>query len=353
MTIRGRKHWQIYLGVRSPHSSGWQTSQGAKTQDFRLARRGKPIRRASAHSAGQSWRGGAWDLQPAPGRCGSSGGNPRALSCHAHFSRRKTRARTNRNQPKPRYWICGCRLHRWGKSRRSAATIRRGFDDQTGTIRPRFPGQTLAGVSTTDLETWLRGLEVGAVSRNSYRRRLVALFGYGVDRGWCPGNPALKVAVAKEDPAAIGILSPDRICPTAGGRERIHIAVLGDRRFCRHSISRTGTTDMERRSLGFRTDRDFGRQRENRGPTLRPYATRPESLARALPQPSRADLPRNRTETAKLLVADRTRAGLLKWPNNALRHSFRLLSPGALPISRGNSTRTRPLKLKPDFQALS
>jgi integrase len=48
----------------------------------------------------------------------------------------------------------------------------------------------------------------------------------------------------------------------------------------------------------------------------------------------------------KLLVADRTRAGILKWPNNALRHSyasyhlehFRSASETALELGHSNSS---------------
>src|SRR5258708_10372056 len=53
-----------------------------------------------------------------------------------------------------------------------------------------FANRTLASVTTTDLENWLRSLGVGAVSRNSYRRRLGSLFSYSVARGWCSNNPA-------------------------------------------------------------------------------------------------------------------------------------------------------------------
>jgi hypothetical protein len=80
-----------------------------------------------------------------------------------------------------------------------------------GRFSQNFEGRTLASVTTTDLENWLRCLGVGAVSRNSYRRRLASLFKYSVDRGWCSANPAAKVAIAREHEAPIGILTPTQL----------------------------------------------------------------------------------------------------------------------------------------------
>jgi len=47
----------------------------------------------------------------------------------------------------------------------------------------------IAGISASRIDEWLRGLGVGAVTRNTFRRRLAVLFNFAKRRGYVTENP--------------------------------------------------------------------------------------------------------------------------------------------------------------------
>ncbi len=71
----------------------------------------------------------------------------------------------------------------------------------------RFGDRVIADVSTKEIEDWLRGLGVGAVSRNTFRSRLATLFSFARRRGYTQRNPMTDVERAKERGSEIGILT--------------------------------------------------------------------------------------------------------------------------------------------------
>jgi hypothetical protein len=74
-------------------------------------------------------------------------------------------------------------------------------------FRADFGSQTLASISSRDIDDWLRALPVGGVTRNSFRRRLSTLFTYARKRGYVQANPVEDVERAKERHSPIGILT--------------------------------------------------------------------------------------------------------------------------------------------------
>jgi integrase len=70
-----------------------------------------------------------------------------------------------------------------------------------------FGEEMIAAISASRIDEWLRGLGVGAVTRNTYRRRLAALFNFAKRRGYINENPVADVERAKEHQTEIAILS--------------------------------------------------------------------------------------------------------------------------------------------------
>lgn len=52
-----------------------------------------------------------------------------------------------------------------------------------------FGEQTIATISAEEVTEWLQGLPVGAVTRNTFRRRLAAVFSFAKQRKWLADNP--------------------------------------------------------------------------------------------------------------------------------------------------------------------
>ena len=65
-------------------------------------------------------------------------------------------------------------------------------------------------INASRIDQWLRGLGVGAVTRNTFRRRLAALFNFAKRRGYVTENPVADVERAKERETEIAILSVSR-----------------------------------------------------------------------------------------------------------------------------------------------
>src|SRR5262249_31723368 len=76
-----------------------------------------------------------------------------------------------------------------------------------GRFGQSFGEEMIAGISASQIDEWLRGLGVGAVTRNTFRRRLAVLFSFAKRRGYVTENPITDVERAKERETEIAILS--------------------------------------------------------------------------------------------------------------------------------------------------
>ena len=188
-----------------------------------------------------------------------------------------------------------------------------------GRLSQNFEGRTLASVTTTDLENWLRSLGVGAVSRNSYRRRLASLFAYSMDRGWCAANPASKVTIARERETPIGILSPDEFSKLLenASEQTLPYWLLGGFAGIRSAeIERLTWRDIHFESRLIEISANKSKTAAKRFIEIQP------ALEAWLAPYKNHHGPICPVNLRKLLEADRQRAGIKAWPTNALRHSF-------------------------------
>ena len=73
-----------------------------------------------------------------------------------------------------------------------------------------FGDHSIAALSAATLDEWLRGLPVGAVTRNTFRLRLSALFSFARKRGWVRDSPVADVEKAKEPKTKVQVFSPEQ-----------------------------------------------------------------------------------------------------------------------------------------------
>jgi integrase len=202
-----------------------------------------------------------------------------------------------------------------GRSARYIGDLRH----RLGRFSRDFANRSLASVTTTDLENWLRSLGIAAISRNSYRRRLASLFSYSADRGWCSNNPASKVTIARERETPIGILSPDDFSKLLenASEETLPYWLLGGFAGIRSAeIERLVWKDIHFESRLIEISGEKSKTAAKRFIPVQPVLE-----AWLAPYKDRHG-PICPANLRKLLEADRVRAGITTWPSNALRHSF-------------------------------
>src|SRR5215467_12329379 len=92
-----------------------------------------------------------------------------------------------------------------------------------------FGEEMIAAISASRIDEWLRGLGVGPVTRNTFRRRLAVLFSFAKRRGYITENPVADVERAKERETEIEILSVSEITRLleCASREMLPFWVIG------------------------------------------------------------------------------------------------------------------------------
>jgi integrase len=183
-----------------------------------------------------------------------------------------------------------------------------------------FGDQMIAAIAARDIDDWLRSLDVGAVTRNTFRRRLAALFGFAKRRGYLAENPLPDVERAKERAGEIEILTvgeTERLLRAASLDTVPYWAIGAFAGLRRAEIERLDWEEI-RLDEGFvevkaakskTASRRLVPIRPNLAEWLAPYRTR---RGRVCP-----------LNLQKHINEDRDRAKLrAEWPQNALRHGF-------------------------------
>jgi integrase len=207
-----------------------------------------------------------------------------------------------------------------------------------------FGEEMIAALSASRIDEWLRGRRVGAVTRNTFRRRLAVLFSFARRRGYVTENPIADVERARERETEIEILSVSdvaRLLECASPEMLPFWAIGAFAGLRRAEIERLSWSEVDldadvievKASKAKTATRRLVTIQPNLRKWLAPYRTQ---LGRVCPvnlQPKIND--------------DRDRAGLrAEWPQNALRHSFgsyhlaRFNDAAKLALEMGNSPAT-------------
>jgi integrase len=192
-------------------------------------------------------------------------------------------------------------------------------------------------------------LAVNPFTRNTFRLRISTLFSYAIERGWATEDPVAYVKKLKAT-ASIGILTPEQFAKVleAASEETLPYWLLGGFSGLRRAeIERLEWKDIHFDLAKYRAliqapkggdkeaigKADKAKEEWRKSALVEVPALKSKTASRRFVQ-IQDNLaawleayigrignvcPRN---LRKLLEADRTAAGLKKWPSNALRHSF-------------------------------
>src|SRR6516165_3409293 len=183
-----------------------------------------------------------------------------------------------------------------------------------------FGEEMIAGISASRIDEWLRGLGVGAVTRNTFRRRLAVLFSFAKRRGYVTENPVADVERAKERETEIAILSVGELarlleCASSDMLPFWTIGAFAGLR--RAEIERLTWNEVDFDAGVIEVKASKSKTASRRLVTIQPnlrqwLAPYRRSIGRVCP----VNLQRKINE-------DRERAKLRsEWPQNALRYSF-------------------------------
>ena len=74
-----------------------------------------------------------------------------------------------------------------------------------------FHGTLVCNLAAAQIEAWIRSLEIGTVSRESYRRNVSVLLEFGRRRGYLPANPAADIKIRRRPEGEVSILTPEEL----------------------------------------------------------------------------------------------------------------------------------------------
>jgi integrase len=187
-----------------------------------------------------------------------------------------------------------------------------------------FGSGHIAEITTGDIDRWLRELNLGPVSRNTFRRRLVTLFKFAKTHGWCRTIPAAESTRVREVSEEVGVLTPRELSGllSVASEETLPYWAIGAFAGLRAAeIERLDWADvnLDRRRIKVlaKKAKTAARRLVDIQPNLlkwlRPYSARTGKVA---PENLRVKLLEDRNRAAKAGSLSR------KWPANGLRHSF-------------------------------
>jgi len=199
----------------------------------------------------------------------------------------------------------------------------------------------IAAINTRQIDEWLRGLGVGAVTRNTFRRRLAVLFSFAKRRGYVTENPVADVERAKERETEVEILSVAetvRLLECADSDMPPFWAIGAFAGLRRAEIERLAWSEIDFEAGVIEVKASKSKTASRRLVTMQPNLC--EWLAPYRTCTGRVCL----VNLQQKINDDRERAGLrTEWPHNGLRHSFgsyhlaRFNDAAKLALEMGNS----------------
>jgi integrase len=219
-----------------------------------------------------------------------------------------------------------------------------------------FGNQPVAAITVEEIDNWLRDLPLSPQSRVNYRSVVGVLFSHATKRGLIDVNPITRTAKPKKPNVPPEIFVVDELHALLEAASRIHsdvvpmLAVGAFAGLREAEIKRLdwSEVDLARGHIEVKAEKAKSARRRivpiqpNLAEWLRPYAAMKNSV---VPEGARGKLDR----VCKA-------AGLSRWPNNGLRHSFasyRLAAGYDAPRVAGELGHTSPQMLYSTYRALA
>jgi integrase len=189
-----------------------------------------------------------------------------------------------------------------------------------------FDGKPLTEFTTPQIDEWLRSLSnketgkrLSPVTRNNFRRVLITAFSFALGRGYCVGNPAEQSAKAKEIESPVGILTVEetaRLLENASPELVPYIAIGAFAGLRRAELERLDWKEVDLSSSLIEVTASKAKSARRRFVKIQP------NLARWLQPHAQLSGDVTRPGYRILFESACEKAGIIEWPQNALRHGF-------------------------------
>jgi integrase len=202
----------------------------------------------------------------------------------------------------------------------ASAAYLTGLKCRLGQFENSFGKRLVSEIRTDEIDDWLRGLDVSAVSRNNSRRILRTAFSFALACNYCFENPVTKTAKAKERAGIPGILTVTqaaRLLENATPDVLPYLAIGLFAGLRRAEIERLDWSEIDFESGLIEVTAQNSKTAQRRLVTMQPNLREwllPLRKHKGNVTPSNCF--RESFEQA------REAAGIAEWPDNALRHSF-------------------------------
>jgi integrase len=182
-----------------------------------------------------------------------------------------------------------------------------------------FDERMVATITTKEIDDWLRGLKVSAVTRNHYRRLIVLAFNFAIAGGYATDNPAAKTAKATpvdKPPGILTVQQTARLLDAASLAVLPYITIGAFAGLRRAEIERLDWSNVH-------FDDNLIEVTAAKSKTARRRFVKIQPNLREWLLPVRKHSGKVTSEEfRKQFDQARTSAGITDWPDNALRHSF-------------------------------
>jgi Site-specific recombinase XerD len=185
-----------------------------------------------------------------------------------------------------------------------------------------FASQPVAAVTSRELSNWLRTVNGSPKTRANFRQNISVLFGYAADEGMIDSNPVLRVKKPKLVDKAPEIFSVDELSALLNAASTVApdvvpLLAIGAFAGLRESeIKRLDWRDVDLRRGFIEVKAEKAKTAKRRIVRIQPNLVQWLAPYSAM---SEAVVPGN---SRKKLDAVRKAAGLQRWSQNGLRHSF-------------------------------
>jgi integrase len=185
----------------------------------------------------------------------------------------------------------------------------------------KFDGQPVATITSANIEDWLRLLPVSPVSRNNFRKVTLLAFNFAVKRGYAASNPAAQTDKAREPKAKPGILKVDQaraLLENASSEILPYFAIGLFAGLRRAEVERLDWSEVDFDEGHIEVTAEKSKSKvANRFITMQPNLREwllPYRKLKGKVAPTNC--------FREFFEQARKDAGIAKWPDNALRHSF-------------------------------
>jgi integrase len=188
-----------------------------------------------------------------------------------------------------------------------------------GRFSRAFPDRIVGDIATKELDEWLTGLNLGPVTRNTFRRDVRTLFSFCKTRGYTTGNPVQATAKAKVVDGPPGILTVAEAVALLNACDAdtlpfVAISLFAGLRCAEMEKLDWAEVDIEGGHIEVTASKAKTARRrlvpisENLAAWIQPFVARSGPVVPA--------------GLRKHFGAAKVAAGLSDWPPNAMRHSY-------------------------------